>query len=197
MRDVDRYFDKTFPDVTLKITGMMPLLFKTLSNVVVSMAMSYVIAIVIITLLMILLIGRFRIGLLSMIPNITPILIMLGLMGALSFPMDAFTMMVGSIAIGLAVDDTIHFMHNFRRYYEEKGDPVWAVQETLHTTGRAMLVTTVVLSIGFFIFMFADMKNIFNFGFLTGITIIMALLSDYFIAPALMVLANKAVSNKL
>ena len=91
----------------------------------------------------------------------------------------------------------IHFMHNFRRYYEEKGDPVWAVQETLHTTGRAMLVTTVVLSIGFFIFMFADMKNIFNFGFLTGITIIMALLSDYFLAPALMVLANKAVSDKL
>jgi hypothetical protein len=44
--------------------------------------------------------------------------------------------------------------------------------------------------------MFADMKNIFNFGFLTGITIIMALLSDYFIAPALMVLANKAVSDK-
>ncbi len=190
MRDVGRYFDETFPDVTLQITGMMPLLFRTVSNVMVSMAMSYVNAIVIITLLMILLIGRLRIGLLSMIPNITPILIMLGLMGALSFPMDAFTMMVGSIAIGLAVDDTIHFMHNFRRYYEEKGDPVWAVQETLHTTGRAMLVTTVVLSIGFFIFMFADMKNIFNFGFLTGITIVLALLADYFLAPALMVLAE-------
>jgi len=197
MMDVGSYFDEVFPDVTLQITGMMPLLFRTLSNVMVSMAMSYVIAFVIITLLMILLIGRLRIGLLSMIPNITPILVMLGVMGALSFPMDAFTMMVGSIAIGLAVDDTIHFMHNFRRYYEEKGDPVWAVQETLHTTGRAMLVTTVVLSIGFFIFMFADMKNIFNFGFLTGLTIVLALLSDYFIAPALMVLANKAVSNKL
>ncbi len=196
MMDVGSYFDEVFQDVTLQITGMMPLLFRTLSNVMVSMAMSYVIAFVIITLLMILLIGGLRIGLLSMIPNITPILVMLGVMGALSFPMDAFTMMVGSIAIGLAVDDTIHFMHNFRRYYEEKGDPVWAVQETLHTTGRAMLVTTVVLSIGFFIFMFADMKNIFNFGFLTGLTIVLALLSDYFIAPALMVLANKAVSNK-
>jgi predicted RND superfamily exporter protein len=192
MMDVDRYFKKMFPEVTLQITGMMPLLFRTLSSVVVSMARSYVIAILVITLLMILLIGRFRIGLLSMIPNIAPILVMLGVMGALSFPMDAFTMMVGSIAIGLAVEDTIHFMHNFRRYYEEKGDPAWAVQETLHTTGRAMMVTTVVLSIGFFIFMFADMKNIFDFGFLTGITIVMALLSDYFVAPALMVLANPA-----
>jgi uncharacterized protein len=196
MGDVDAYFSDVFPELTLQITGMMPLLFRTLSSVVVSMARSYIIAIVVITLLMIVLIGRLRIGLLSMIPNITPILIMLGVMGALSFPMDAFTMMVGSIAIGLAVDDTIHFMHNFRRYYDQKGDPVWAVQETLHTTGRAMLVTTVVLSIGFFIFMFADMKNIFNFGFLTGITIVMALLSDYFVAPALMVLANKDMSQK-
>jgi predicted RND superfamily exporter protein len=140
---------------------------------------------------MVFLIGRLRIGLLSMIPNLTPIVIMLGIMGIFSFPMDVFAMMVGSIAIGLAVDDTIHFMHNFRRYYEQKGDPVWAVHETLQTTGRAMLVTTVVLSIGFFIFMFASMQNIFNFGVLTGVTIIMALLADYFLAPALMVIVNK------
>jgi len=196
MTTIQHYFKETFPEVNLQITGMMPLLFRTLSSVVVSMARSYAMAIVVITLLMILLIGRLRIGLLSMIPNISPILVMLGVMGAFSLPMDAFTMMVGSIAIGLAVDDTIHFMHNFRRYYEQKGDPVWAVQQTLHTTGRAMLVTTVVLSIGFFIFMLADMKNIFNFGVLTGITIVMALLSDYFIAPALMVLANKDISHK-
>jgi len=54
-----------------------------------------------------------------------------------------------------------------------------------------MLVTTCVLSIGFFTFMFADMKNLFNFGMLTGTTIIMALLSDYFIAPSLMILVNR------
>ena len=63
--------------------------------------------------------------------------------------------------------------------------------QSLHTTGRAMLVTTCVLSIGFFTFMFASMKNLYNFGMLTGITIIMALLSDYFIAPALMIVVNK------
>ncbi|MCP3898640.1 MAG: MMPL family transporter [Desulfobacteraceae bacterium] len=112
-------------------------------------------------------------------------------MGWFDFPMDLFTMLVGSIAIGLAVDDTIHFMHNFRRYFEEFNDAKKAVNETLHTTGRAMLVTTSVLSIGFFTFMFASMNNLFNFGLLIGITIITALLSDYFIAPSLMVLMNK------
>ena len=95
------------------------------------------------------------------------------------------------VGIGLAVDDTIHFMHNFRRYYEHSGDPVKAVHDTLQTTGRAMLVTTVVLSIGFFIFGFATMSNVRNFGILTGFTIVMALLADYFLAPALMVLVNK------
>ncbi len=126
-----------------------------------------------------------------MIPNIAPILLMLGVIGALSLPMDLFTMMVASIAMGLAVDDTIHFMHNFRRYYEIGGDPIEAVRQTLDTTGRAMLVTSIVLSLGFFIFAFATMSNLVNFGLLTAFTIIMALVADYFLAPALMVLVNK------
>jgi hypothetical protein len=115
----------------------------------------------------------------------------MGVMGWFDVPMDLFTMLVGSIAIGLAVDDTVHFMHNFRRYFEENGDAREAVMKTLHTAGRAMLVTTCVLSVGFFIFMFAEMNNLYNFGWLTGFTIIMALLSDYFIAPALMVTVNR------
>ena len=115
----------------------------------------------------------------------------LGHHGLVPCPLDLFTMLVGSISIGLAVDDTIHFMHNFRRYFEHTGDAKQAVMETLHSTGRAMLITTCVLSLGFFIFMFASMNNLFNFGWLTGFTIITALLADYFIAPALMVLVNR------
>ena len=188
---VETYFEKNFPEARITITGMMALFFRTIHNVMISMAKSYGIALVVITVLMILLIGRIRIGLLSMIPNIAPILFMLGIIGAFSLPMDLFTMMVASIAIGLAVDDTIHFMHNFRRYYESGMDPKAAVFETLNTTGRAMLVTSVALSLGFFIFVFATMQNLINFGLLTAFTIIMALLADYLIAPALMVVVNK------
>jgi predicted RND superfamily exporter protein len=112
---------------------------------------------------------------------------MLGIMGWFNIPMSLFTMLVGNIAIGLAVDDTVHFMYNFKRYFEETKDAKLAVMETLHTAGRAMLVTTCVLASGFFIFMFADMNNLIHFGLLTGLTIIMALLADYFIAPALLV----------
>lgn len=188
---IRRYFQKHFPECRLKFTGMISLLARTISNTITSLAESYAIAMVVITLLMVMLIGRLRIGLLSMVPNLAPILLMLGIIGAFHFPMDQFTMMVASIAIGLAVDDTIHFMHNFRRYYEIFGDPEKAVFETLHTTGRAMLVTTIVLSLGFFIYMFASLNNIIRFGFLTGITLIAALMADYFLAPALMVIVNK------
>ena len=166
---------------------MVAMLFKTVLNVIVSMAKSYITAFIVITILMILLIGRLWIGLLSMIPNLFPILVTLGIIGWFNIPMTLFTMLVGSIAIGLAVDDTIHFMHNFRRYHDENGeDTKRAIMDTLHTSGRAMLVTSVVLSAGFFIFMFASMNNLFDFGLLTGLTIIIALLADYFISPALL-----------
>ena len=79
----------------------------------------------------------------------------------------------------------------FRRYFEESGDAKSAVMETLHTTGRAMLVTSCVLSIGFFIFMLATMNNLIHFGFLTGLAIALALFANYFIASALMVIVNR------
>ncbi len=189
---IEDYFENKFPDAEITLTGMMALLSQTIRNAIKSMAKSYITALVVITVLMILLIGRIRIGLLSMIPNLAPILLMLGIIGATPITMDLFTMMVASIAIGLAVDDTIHFMHNFRRYYEQCDDPKKAVHQTLQTTGRAMLVTTVVLAAGFFIFVFATMKNLFNFGLLTAFTILMALVADYFIAPALMVVVHRS-----
>jgi hydrophobe/amphiphile efflux-3 (HAE3) family protein len=190
-KEIEHAFKSAFPDADFQLTGMIALLARTINNTITSMMKSYFTALVVITVLMVLLIGRLRIGLLSMIPNLAPILFTLGIIGWWNLPMDLFTMMVASIAIGLAVDDTIHFMHNFRRYYEESGDPKQAVAETLHTTGRAMLVTSVVLSLGFFILTLATMQNILRFGLLTGITILAALISDYFLAPALMVLVNK------
>jgi len=176
----------------ISVTGVVALLGRTMSATIESMKQSYLIAVAVITLMMILLIGNIRIGLISMIPNLTPIVLTMGLMGWFGIPIDLFTMLIGSIAIGLAVDDTIHFMHNYRRYHHESGDVREAVRNTLLTTGRAMLVTTVVLSSGFFLYMFATLSNLFNFGLLTGFAIIMALLADFFLAPALMAQLHRA-----
>ena len=125
-----------------------------------------------------------------MVPNLTPILLTLGLMGWFGISIDMFTMMIGSIAIGLAVDDTIHFIHGYRRDLARLGDPRAAVRETLQTTGRALLVTSVVLSSGFLIFTLSEMDNLFWFGLLTSFTIITAFIIDILITPALMVLVT-------
>ena len=191
LEEVNDHLQKMYPDVKITVTGMSALMFRTVTNAIASMGKSYIYALIVITILMIILIGRVRIGLLSMVPNLAPIIVTLGIMGWLQIPMNLFTMLVGNIAIGLAVDDTIHFMHNFRRYFEESGDAKSAVMETLHTTGRAMLITSCVLSIGFFIFMFATMNNLIHFGFLTGLAIALALFANYFIASALMVIVNR------
>ena len=179
-------------DVDITVTGMNALLGRTMEATIFSMANSYVIAAGVITIMMILFIGNVRIGLLAMIPNLTPIILVLGLMGWLGIKLDLFTMLIGSIAIGLAVDDTIHFMHNYRRYHHETANVHKAVRQTLLSAGRAMLVTTVVLSLGFFIFTQSTMSNLINFGWLTGLTIVLALIADFFLAPALMALLHKA-----
>ena len=178
--------------VKITTTGIMSLFARILYATISSAAQSYGIALVVITLMMILLLGNFRMGVIAMIPNLGPILIVMGIMGWIGIPLDMFTMLIASVAIGLAVDDTVHFMYNFKRYYTESGNVRDAVGHTLHTAGRAMLTTSIVLSIGFFIFMFASMVNVFNFGMLTGMAIILALIGDFFLAPALMALvANK------
>jgi predicted RND superfamily exporter protein len=190
--DIESRFEAAFGDEAhVTATGVMTLFGRTLTAAIHSAARSYVIAIGVVTVLMILLIGHLRLGLLSMIPNIAPILMTLGVMGWIGMPLDMFTMLIGSIAIGLAVDDTIHFMHNFRRFFAASGDVRDAVGRTLHTTGRAMVVTSVVLCLGFLIFTFASMNNLIRFGWLTGLAIALALLADFVMAPALVALGRK------
>lgn len=188
---VKDHFEKNYSGVTVTVTGVMALFTAIIHNVVTTMAKSYIIALSIITVLMMVLIGRVRIGMLSMVPNLVPIMVILGIMGWLGISFDLSTILIGSITIGIVVDDTIHFMHNFRRYVEETGDVERAVRSTMLTTGRAMLITTVVLASGFFVTMLAEMKNTAVFGLLTGSAVVLALVADYFLAPALMTLVYR------
>ncbi len=194
INDVEKRFKDEFEgkkleggeEMQVTVTGIMSLLGTIFYASIYSAAQSYGIALVVVTLLMVILIGEIRMGLISMIPNLGPILIVLGFIGWFSIPLNMFTMLVASIAIGLSVDNTIHFMYNFRKYYEKSGDIADGVRKALNTAGRALLTTTVVLSIGFFIFMFASMRNLFEFGLFTGIAIILALASNFFMTPAIL-----------
>lgn len=182
---------RQFPDTEISTTGLMILFARILKKVIVSMAESYLIVFSVITLLMILLIGRVRIGLVSMIPNVFPVIIILGIMGWLDQPLDFFNITLGSILVGISVDDTIHFFYHFRKYLEETGNVHQAVRHTFLTAGRAMITTTIVLCCGFFIYMGSEMNSLFYYGLLLGTGIVMALLADFFLAPALLTVVNR------
>jgi predicted RND superfamily exporter protein len=192
------YLTPLFPDKEISLTGHIALFIKITKNFVTSMAKSYLIALVLITLLMILMVGRFRVGLLSMVANVVPIIMIFGVMGYLAIPLDMSTILVGSIVLGLVVDDTIHFLHHFRRAYDDAdtvqtcptqaGRVEHAVFETLNTTGRALVITSIVLCGGFFIFTTSFLLCNIRFGILTGSAVIFALVADFFLIPALLAL---------
>jgi len=173
------------------ITGMVTLFTRTAYAAIHSMVSSYLIAIVVISAMMMALLTSVRLGLIAMLPNLFPIVVALGFMGLMGFPLDLSSILVGSIAIGLSVDDTIHFMHHFRRYYNQYNEATVAIHHTLQTSGRAMLFTSIVLATGFFVFVTSEMNNLISFGVVTGTAIILALLADLLLAPALMILITK------
>jgi predicted RND superfamily exporter protein len=185
------YGEQMSGEAKVTVTGLMPLLMRTFEAMVLSMSRSYVLAIAIIAPLMMLFLASVRLGALSMFPNLLPIVMTLAIMGIFDLPLDGFTLLIGSIALGLAVDDTIHFMHGFNRYFAETGDSKEAVSRTLATSGHALLVTTLVLCSSFLVFTAGDLKNLFNFGFLTSLTLALAFAADVLLAPALMVLVTR------
>ncbi len=197
LNDVSNKADTLFAGkATVTMTGMIPLLAETISAAIYSSGYSYLIAFIAIALMMMAMLGSVKLGAISMFPNLIPIFSVLAVMVVFNIPLDLFTMLIGAIVIGMAVDDTVHFMHNFKRYYDDSHDVEQAIRQTLTSTGRAMLVTSIVLSVGFFIYIFASMNNLLNFGLLTSIAIVVALLADFLLAPALMVLIYRNKHNR-
>jgi predicted RND superfamily exporter protein len=191
LSDLRTYLDTNMQGVNVTMTGMIPLLADTITAAIRSAGESYILAFISIAFMMMILLASIKLGVISMIPNLFPVFFIMGMMVVFDIPFDLFTMLVGSIVLGMAVDDTVHFMHNFRRYYDEGKTVRESVHLTITGTGRAMLVTSIVLSAGFFVYLFASMGNLVNFGLLAGVAIIVALFADFVIAPALMALLYK------
>jgi predicted RND superfamily exporter protein len=193
IEDVEALSREILPAETkITTTGFIGMMGQTVLQVIRGLVRSYTLALAIITPLMMMMLASLRTGLASMLPNLSPIILTLGIMGFLGVPIDMFTMMIGGIAIGLVVDDTIHFMHGFQRYYAKGLDARQAIQRTLETTGQALLFTSIVLALGFSILLLSEMRNLFYFGFFTALTIVSAFLFDILVSPALMVLVTRS-----
>ena len=120
-RDVEASVKSIFPSDAVKITGITAFMSRTLDMVISTLYRSYLAAGISITLFMIILFASFKLGMISMLPNFLPIIYGLGFMSFLDISLNMTTLMVGSISLGLVVDDTIHFfLQNFEDYFKKK-----------------------------------------------------------------------------
>jgi len=170
----------------VKVTGSAVTFSRIMAAFVTDLLKSFGTACILITFLMIALLRDIKLGLIAMIPNLLPIIAIMGFMGFASIPLDMSTLLIASIIIGIAVDDTIHFLHQFRVQYRKERDVEAAIAYAISHTGRAMLLTSAILVVGFSIFLSANMINLQRFGILSGLAIVFASFFDVVFAPALL-----------
>ncbi len=186
LAELELGLNATLGPLDYEVTGRSTLAARAMSALITSMGKSYLFALVVITPLMMLMIGNLRLGLISMAPNLFPVIFVLGVMGWMGLPLDASNMVIGSLIIGLAVDDTIHFLQSFRREFEETEDVEVAVRRTMRVTGSALLFTSLVLSTGFLMMALrGTLLNTIHFGALSAAGISFAFLADVVVTPAL------------
>jgi predicted RND superfamily exporter protein len=138
-----------------------------------------------ISLLMGLLFRSWRMMLIGIIPNVIPLLLTAGVMGFLGINLRASTSIVFLVSFGIAVDDTIHFLSRLRIELREGKDLETALKNTMTGTGKAMILTTLILLAGFIFLLTSDFGGTYVVGLFTALTLLLALLSDLLLLPVL------------
>ena len=157
-----------------------------------SMVLGVGVAVVLIAIILIVVFRSVGLGLLSMIPNLLPGLAAYGLWGFTVGKLDMSLSVVGSLSLGILVDDTVHFLSKYRRAHRELGmDQADAVLWAFKTVGTALLATSAMLVVGFLLFTQSDFSMVQNLGMLTAIAIGLALVCDFFFLPPLLMWASQ------
>lgn len=178
------------PEWRPRLTGIVPLLVDMQERLLESQIRSFGLAFLLIGPVIALLLRSVRYAALSLAPNLTPIVLALGVMSLFDIALDPATVMIAGIALGIAVDDTVHLLEFYlsrRRQGVGMGE---AVDESLQTVGRAMIRTSVVAAAGFFVLCFSEFMPLLYFGLFTAIAMIAALVAALIVLPALLLLAE-------
>ncbi len=189
--DIDQataQFKTRYPDTEVSITGGLALIMKLSDYIAWSQVKSLGLVIVVISVILIFVFGSFRAGFISIIPNLIPATITFGLLGLLGIPLDSDTMIIAPVIIGVAVDDTIHFITHYRGEVIIDGDIVRALRETIQEVGQAITFTTLILGLGFSIMSFSSHVGTSIMGQFGTLAIFVALLCDLFMLPAMILI---------
>ncbi len=187
---IDSLFAGT--NITVKITGTTPLFVKGNSFLISNLKGSLLLAFLLIAVTMGLLFANVRMIIIALIPNIIPMLITAGLMGYFGVPLKPSTVLIFSIAFGISVDYSIHFLAKYRQELHARRFfiPV-AVSNTILETGKSMVYTSVILFSGFIIFTFSSFGGTIALGTLTSVTLLISMFTNLVLLPALILSFDK------
>ena len=174
-----------FPELDVNLTGSLPTLMVMADEVANSQFSSFSLALLIVSLIMILTLGSLRGGLMGMVPNAIPAFLAFGLMGLFGVPLDTDTLLIAPIILGIAVDDTIHFMTHYRIELAKTRSIATALESAIKEVGQAVMFTTMVIGLGFSVLSFSDYLGMAKVGFFGSMAIFVALLCDLLLIPAM------------
>tara|TARA_R110002020_G_scaffold3514_2_gene15614 strand:- start:20989 stop:23388 length:2400 start_codon:yes stop_codon:yes gene_type:complete len=191
--------DKIFPADRYKVTmtGSALLFLKGTKYLVKNLIMSLALAIGLIALFMAYLFRSFRMIVISLIPNLLPLVITAGVMGFVGVPIKPSTILVFSIAFGISVDDTIHFLAKYR---QELTSNHWRIKKSVYAalreTGVSMFYTSIVLFFGFSVFIISSFGGTVALGALVSATLLFAMLANLILLPSLLLSLERSIANK-
>ncbi|MEA1784550.1 efflux RND transporter permease subunit [Arenibacter sp. GZD96] len=191
--------DKIFPtdQYTVTITGNAHLFLKGTKYLVKNLVISLALAVLLIALFMAYLFRSLRMIIVSLIPNLLPLIITAGVMGFLGVPIKPSTILVFSIAFGISVDDTIHFLAKYR---QELAANHWRIKKSVYAalreTGVSMFYTSIVLFFGFSVFIISSFGGTVALGALVSATLLFAMLANLILLPSLLLSLERSIANK-
>tara|TARA_B100000768_G_scaffold27011_1_gene25201 strand:- start:3055 stop:5427 length:2373 start_codon:yes stop_codon:yes gene_type:complete len=188
---IDQIFDKEKYNV--KMTGSSVVFLEGTTYLVKNLFTSLFLAILLISLFMAWMFNSFRMVMVSLIPNLIPLLLTAAIMGYFSIAIKPSTILVFGIAFGISVDDTIHFLAKYRQELKYNGNIRKSVKKAIRETGVSMIYTSIVLFFGFSIFITSQFGGTIALGLLVSLTLMIALLSNLVLLPALLLTLEKSI----
>jgi predicted RND superfamily exporter protein len=187
---VQRKANALFPDTAkykVLLTGSSVTFLEGTSYIISGLKESILWAFLLIALCMLYLFKSWRILLCSLLPNVIPLVITAGVMGWAGIALKPSTVLIFSVALGIAIDITIRFLVNFKQQLKKDTDPKSTVVETIHSTGLSIIYTSIVLVAGFVIFCFSGFGGTKALGWLTSLTLVTATIANLVLLPALII----------
>ena len=186
----DDFIGITSP-VTLSYTGKNYLFHSAQASLLRDFYYNFLLAFAIITPVLIIVLRSLGLGLLAMVPNLFPIVVLFGLLGWINWPIDLAIAMTASVALGIAVDDTTHFLIRFRAFGGTAKNIVSPVQQAISQCGPAMLHTTAIGTAGLLVYGASQMTVVSNFSYSISSMLVLAIVADILLLPALLMLGIK------